>query len=51
VPANLLDFFSCGCMSLGICLKAFVIITVFAAPVSAVAGPAYGPPYGDFALN
>jgi hypothetical protein len=36
VSANVLDFFSCGCMSLGICLKAFVIITVLAAPVSAV---------------
>jgi hypothetical protein len=35
-PANVQDFFNCGCLSLGICLKAFVEITVLAAPVSAV---------------
>jgi hypothetical protein len=69
-PANVQDFFNCGCLSLGICLKAFVEITVLAAPVSAVninintitssqlseiektnAGPAYGRPYGGFALS
>jgi hypothetical protein len=32
-PANVQDFFNCGCLSLGICLKAFVEITVLAAPV------------------